>query len=219
MSGNTLGCRIYHGGAPAVMDAATHCPHAGPSGAGVCGNVNFRNDPPTAFRRVDRMGMPAVSTALVGATRKNAYNDADPAGDMAFAGDFVTTLTALHNALDDDFAVLNLASCSMTTMINGLPSCLGQQYAPGRTVASLVVPNDVLNLDTAVAAGFPNGRRLQDQVIDITLGVLFLRLGTGMCGTATCNAATLAGLPLNPRANDLPFLTTFPYLAAPHRAP
>lgn len=33
---NTLGCRTYHAGA-AAMDSATHCPHAGPGGAGVCG--------------------------------------------------------------------------------------------------------------------------------------------------------------------------------------
>lgn len=31
-SGNTLGCRIYHAGAPSKMAAATHCPHAGPAG-------------------------------------------------------------------------------------------------------------------------------------------------------------------------------------------
>lgn len=31
-SGNTLGCRIYHGGAPAKMAPATHCPHAGLGG-------------------------------------------------------------------------------------------------------------------------------------------------------------------------------------------
>lgn len=36
MSGNTVGCRTYHAGA-AKMDAATHCEHAGPGGAGVCG--------------------------------------------------------------------------------------------------------------------------------------------------------------------------------------
>lgn len=35
-SGNTLGCRVYHAGA-AKMDAAMHCPHAGPGGDGVCG--------------------------------------------------------------------------------------------------------------------------------------------------------------------------------------
>jgi hypothetical protein len=31
-SGNTLGCRIYHGGAPSMTAAATHCVHAGPGG-------------------------------------------------------------------------------------------------------------------------------------------------------------------------------------------
>jgi len=44
MSGNTLGCRIYHAQNAMISgDAATHCPHAGPAGgkvdsAGVCGD-------------------------------------------------------------------------------------------------------------------------------------------------------------------------------------
>lgn len=45
-SGDTLGCRIYHGGDPAKSAPATHCEHAGPTGgdqdvtdamAGTCG--------------------------------------------------------------------------------------------------------------------------------------------------------------------------------------
>ena len=45
-AGNTLGCRLYHAGTPAVMDPTLHCPHAGPTGgdkdvtdvaAGTCG--------------------------------------------------------------------------------------------------------------------------------------------------------------------------------------
>lgn len=36
MSDNTLGCRSYHAGA-AKADPVTHCAHAGPGGAGVCG--------------------------------------------------------------------------------------------------------------------------------------------------------------------------------------
>ena len=35
--GNTLGCRTYHANA-AKADPVTHCAHAGPGGAGVCGN-------------------------------------------------------------------------------------------------------------------------------------------------------------------------------------
>jgi hypothetical protein len=36
--GNTLGCRIYHSGAPSVSAPATHCPHGGPFGFGGCGS-------------------------------------------------------------------------------------------------------------------------------------------------------------------------------------
>jgi hypothetical protein len=43
-TGNTLGCRQYHAGAPAMSDPATHCIHAGPGGdqvdkAGTCGDA------------------------------------------------------------------------------------------------------------------------------------------------------------------------------------
>jgi hypothetical protein len=34
-TGDTLGCRQYHSGA-AKLDAKLHCPHAGPSGGGLC---------------------------------------------------------------------------------------------------------------------------------------------------------------------------------------
>lgn len=222
VDGNTLECRIYHAGVAMGMPAM-HCPHAGPSGGDVCGTVNFNNGAPVAFTRVDRMGMPAVSTVLVGSARKNAFNDGDPAGDMAFAGDFITSLTGLHTALDDDFARLNFQTCSMVTMVGGLPECLGQEFAPGRTVASLVVPNDVLRLDLTAAAGFPNGRKLADPVIDVTLAVLFLRInraGPGTCGMAPCSPATLAGVPVNPARNDVMggmFPDVFPYLHPPHR--
>lgn len=37
MSGNTLGCRLYHAGA-AQADPDTHCTHAGPGGNGQCGS-------------------------------------------------------------------------------------------------------------------------------------------------------------------------------------
>lgn len=45
-TGNTLGCRIYHAGAPSMMTPATHCIHAGPGGdktsaaaPGTCGDA------------------------------------------------------------------------------------------------------------------------------------------------------------------------------------
>lgn len=35
-SGDTVQCRVYHGGVPASGNSTFHCPHAGPDGAGVC---------------------------------------------------------------------------------------------------------------------------------------------------------------------------------------
>lgn len=35
--GNTLGCRLYHAGAPAAGNPTMHCAHGGPGGAGACG--------------------------------------------------------------------------------------------------------------------------------------------------------------------------------------
>jgi Domain of unknown function (DUF4331) len=208
-AGNTVACRIYHAGV-AKMDPGTHCGHAGPSGENVCGNVAFRNDAVPTYVRVDRMGMPAVATALIAAADKNAYNDGNPENDSAaFTGKFVASLTGIHTALDADLTAKGLVPCSMTTVLaNGLPECVGQEYAPGKTVASLILPYDTLSLDFTVASGFPNGRMLADPVIDVTLGVLLLKLG------ATQTAATLAKIPLNPGKNDINggvFGTDFPY--------
>ena len=86
--------------------------------------------------------------------------------------------------------------------------CLNQQAVPGRSVASLVVP-DVIRMRLDQPAGFPNGRRLQDPVIDVTLAVLFLDL-------TQHSPVTLAGIPINPAGNDLAFRAAFPYLALPH---
>lgn len=90
--------------------------------------------------------------------------------------------------------------------------CL-EQMIPGTgvTVAGAVVP-DTLTLSLGGASGFPNGRKLADPVIDVTLAVIFLDLATNGPGT-------LAGLPLNPSGNDVPFRAEFPYLAAPQGSP
>jgi len=81
----------------------------------------------------------------------------------------------------------------------------------GTTVSGLIIP-DVMTLNFAVPPGFPNGRRLTDPVIDITLASIFLDL-------TKHSPMTLANLPLNPPANDRPFRIEFPYLAAPQGNP
>lgn len=237
MSGNTIACRIYHGGV-AATDPVTHCPHAGPSGGSVCGaSVTFRTEPVAMYDNVDRMGMPAVATALVPGASRNDYNDGLPSDDagLMFAGPLLTTLGAIHAGLDDDLTALNLTPCSMAMADNRplpigpggadipVPACAAQPVvAGGPPVVALVVP-DTLSINPANAAGFPNGRMFADPVIDVTLAIILLNLEspTG-CGGSGCTAGTLAGFMgtgLNPAMNDRPFLTEFPYLAAAHAAP
>ena len=223
-AGNTISCRTYH--ATVAADAPeVHCEHAGPWGGAVCGTVGFPIEPSSAFTRVDRMGMPAVSTALVSGPNKNAYNDQNPEDDTAAnnGAEFITSLTAIHAALDDDLTNAGLTPCSMVLVVNGLPECIGQEVAPGVLVADLVLP-DTLTIDTAAPAGFPNGRKLSDPVIDITLAVVLLKLDSATgCAGGPCTPGTLVGLAggmgLNPVKNDVAdgvFLDEFPYLHPPH---
>lgn len=68
-----------------------------------------------------------------------------------------------------------------------------------------VVP-DVVIYDTSRPAGFPNGRLLTDDIIDM--------LGNDGDPAVFNNPTAEA-----PTANDVSFLATFPYLAPPHAAP
>lgn len=143
--------------------------------------------------RVDRMGMPAVATAVI--SSKDAYNQADPVDDASgqFVGEIVASVDFLHSALDDDLTGLGLTPCATSDCID--------QAAP------LVVP-DVISIDVTQPAGFPNGRALTDPVIDVTLALVLLDLGVH-------DVTTLVGV--NPTANDKPFLDDFPWLRPPHR--
>lgn len=159
----------------------------------------FSTEDPSAYARVDRMGMPAVNTVLIAS--KNPYNAADPSDDVAgtFVSEIVASLNSLHGALDDDLTNAGLTPC--TAPGDGSGTCVAQG-------APLIVP-DSINIATAQPSGFPNGRRLPDPVIDLTLAVILLDL-------MTHGVTTLADLPLNPPANDLGFQASFPYLAPAH---
>lgn len=154
----------------------------------------FASDPPESYVRVDRMGMPAVATVLI--TDKDAYNAGNPSDDDAgaFDNDLGTNIVALQSALNDDLMSLGVSPCNIT--------CFIDQALP------LIQP-DTLKLDLTNPPGFPNGRRLSDPVIDLTLAVLFLDLQVH-------TVDTFADLPVNPPANDVTFSPVFPFLAAPH---
>ena len=74
---------------------------------------DFRTDPESAYVVVDRMGMPAIATALIGSSQKNAYNDVTPTQDVAgqFRTEETNLLTGLYNNIADDLTRLGLRLC------------------------------------------------------------------------------------------------------------
>lgn len=165
-------------------------------------DFNFRTEAPGDYMRVDRSGMPAISTALIAS--KDSYNESNPTDDIAgtFVPEILNSLTSLHTALDSQLMGLELTPC--TVVGDGSGSCAA-------FAVPLIIP-DTVKLNTDSAAGFPNGRLLSDPVIDVTLAVALLELAGD---TPPHAPEALVGI-LNPAENDKPFSTEFPFLATPH---
>jgi hypothetical protein len=142
--------------------------------------------------RIDRMAIPAINTALIPSAQKDAFNVADPINDAAnYRATAVNTINTLRGAVDKLFA---------PKLQDGGP--LGNLTS--EQVGAALIP-DVVTIDFSKPVQFPNGRRLQDDVIDAALGVVLNRGGA-------------AGISDGVNANDKAFLGAFPYLAEPHTA-
>ncbi len=132
-----------------------------------------RNDH-RVFAQVDRFGLPAVNTVFIPSSLKDSFNRGAPADDPAeFADDIANTVVTV----------------------------LGQAQDLADAIADFVTP-DVQPINTTQPSGFPNGRRLQDDVITTELMLIF-------GDNADLNDDHVD-------ANDVPFLRKFPYLAPPH---
>src|SRR4029077_13912502 len=80
-------------------------------------------------------------------------------------------------------------------------------------------PDNPLGVLGGQLDGFPNGRRLADDVVDIevqaVLGIL-CQAGGPLAGPAPCRAGSVPDVGDGVRANDVPFQANFPYVADPH---
>jgi hypothetical protein len=126
------------------------------------------------------------------------------------------------NGLNDDLTGVNLPVCRHPSDLDVGDECV-------RQAAPFIIP-DVLTIDTTAAAGFPNGRQLEDRVMDIILALVLLDVddaqldptpdpdpnGVPLTVLFDLDPATEGDQPLNPAANDVDFLADFPYVAPPH---
>jgi hypothetical protein len=200
-----------------------------------------------AWVQVSRLGMPLVNEVVIGLKDKDRFNASQPVDDAQFA-DYVThpTLPALIGiALAGDPAALAPTNLPRTDLVAAFLTGIAGINRPGRVVAS-----EMLRLDTAVApvpyaeqnrlgivgnllaggndnAGFPNGRRPKDDVVDIALVAAMgglcvangdadaLGLGAACRPSAVPLGSRVFGLHDAVDQAALPFLGAFPYLNTP----
>jgi hypothetical protein len=154
-----------------------------------------------AWVQVSRLGMPLVNEVVIGLKDKDKFNHSHPRDDGQFA-DYVTnpTLPALVETLFSTAGVKAPTNFPRTDLVAAFLTGVKSVNQPAN-----VVPSEMLRLNTSIApsskpnrlgvlggdaAGFPNGRRIGDDVVDIELRVAMGRLCTisGVNGLVGCTA-------------------------------
>jgi hypothetical protein len=170
--------------------------------------------------QVSRLGMPLVNEVVIPLKDKDKFNASEPENDVAnFAGYVVNPeLAGLLQALYGLTVPPTPRNDLVTVFATGIP---GVNQPQG------VVASEMLRLNMTIppaqkpnrfgviagdAAGFPNGRRLADDVVDIAERVV----AGGYVLTPQTNVAPNNQLGDGVDANDVPYLPYFPYVAPPH---
>ncbi len=200
-----------------------------------------------ALTQVSRLGSPLVNELVIGLKDKDRFSSAEPKNDRQFAT-YVTnpTLPEILNLLFRD-AVNGTLGTSLATLApthfprRDLVTTFLTGF-PGVNQLAKVTPAEMLRLNTAIAAkpaadqspfgvagddlaGYPNGRRPGDDVVDISLRVVMGRLcypipvngmptDLGLCKPAD---ASVGNVPFTDGAptSASKLKSTFPYLADP----
>ena len=188
-----------------------------------------------AWTQVSRLGMPLVNELIIGIDDKDKFNASKPKDDAAKFADYVTNpvLPALIQTLfPAAIAPTNFPRTDLVTVfLKGIS---------GVNQPATVVLAEMLRLNTGIAvtaaaaqnplgvaagdnAGFPNGRRPADDVVDLSLRVAMgaLCVLTGPTDTLKVGCkpsdAPAGGLALTDgvRKTAANYGVTFPYLTTP----
>ncbi|KAF1069082.1 MULTISPECIES: DUF4331 domain-containing protein [unclassified Variovorax] len=186
-----------------------------------------------AWAQVSRLGMPLVNEVVIGLKDKDRFNSSKPQDDAQFA-DYVTnpTLPALVQTLFSAPAPTNFPR---TDLVAAFLTGVEGVNKPANVKAS-----EMLRLNTSIAptvkanqsnlgvlggdnAGFPNGRRPGDDVVDaelrVAMGVLCVATGASDTLKVGCKPADApagsAALTDGAAQSPTQFPDAFPYLNTP----
>jgi len=133
---------------------------------------------PDHLAQVDQMGRPAINTVFNHKDDKNTFNVTQPADQR-------TAKTMTGQTFLEVFTL-------------ELEALGGYSPTQAEQIAKILLP-DILTFDFSSSAGFLNGRRLQDDVIDISLNLV--------------TNGKIKGDGVGPHTD---YLSEFPYLGRPH---
>ena len=171
------------------------------------------------FVQVSRLGQPLVNEVVIPRRLKDAFNAISPTDDAVALPvvqdpEVPKLLKLLFNVDSPPAPRADLVTIFLTGIpgLNQPPNVRhSEMLRLNVAIAPTTNPNrlGVLGGDTA---GFPNGRRVGDDVTDIAI--------RAMAGatplTPSFNTGINAQLGDGVFMNDVPYLTTFPYLGLPH---
>ncbi|TCO55106.1 DUF4331 domain-containing protein [Actinocrispum wychmicini] len=192
--------------------------------------------PEGPYVQVSRLGNPLVNEVVSSNDLKDAFNGLTPDKDGTVKPllDRVTN-PEVPRLIESIYGVkapatprndlVEIFLTGITTKAGGpIKADLNSQLNNADVQAKRFVPSEMLRLNMSIAPaaqpkrlgvldgdlqGFPNGRRLTDDVVDIELQAL-----EGAAQTGKIVDALAAGDKVD--ANDVPFDTKFPYVALPH---
>ena len=186
-------------------------------------NVNGVPDRSGLFRQVQRVGNPLINELIIGTGSKDRFSMDQPSNDAQFAGFFADpSLPRVLNALTGGVLAIPAAPrLDLRPLVQYVPPIAAAGTPPGPIA-------DLLRLNTGVAptplasasrlgvlggdgAGFPNGRRVFDDVTDIALRVV--AGGVLAAPFPGFNADINGRLGDGVNVNDAPYELQFPYVA------
>jgi hypothetical protein len=193
------------------------------------------------FTQVSRLGMPLINEVIIPLGKKDFWNTSLPRFDSQFLQYYQTPelqklLPVLYPGVFPNLAAVTEARADLIAiLLTGIPAGIipGFQNFTGPIQAdylrlNLAIPPNTTNpnrlgLVGGDPAGFPNGRRVLDDVVDIEIKAIAgatLPLVDKNFTTDGAVGLVTQGIPLgNPvqPPNTTPFLSVFPYL--PHPVP
>jgi uncharacterized protein DUF4331 len=187
------------------------------------GSVEMRGP----FVQVSRLGMPLVNEVVVPIGFKDYFNGSNPRGDAAYLPkvndpELPHLISAVYGTVFPDVPDSNPAKAGVQradlvkVFLTGLPGLNRPTHIRKSEMLRLNMDVPPCTSDCSVlgaidgdVAGFPNGRRLSDDIIDVALRVV---MGVLLPGHDTDADGLADGVGMN----DGAFNASFPYVAYPH---